>query len=218
MDLPPQRTEGNWRTQARAKNGNCRQSSAILLAQQFGRVNLPAAPRRAVTVVVCVVGQREFGTAVDNLYVTREGLDKLQEELASCKSRRMEVAAIIEHARGFGDLRENADYHAAKEEQAMLHARIRDLEDKVARSVVLEDHQVDISKAYTGSVVRVLNKKTKKEFTYTLVSPVEADMAQGKISVKSPVGLALLGKAVGETAMATVPAGNIEFEILEISR
>ena len=155
---------------------------------------------------------------MDKLYVSREGLEKLKEELASCKSRRMEVAAIIEHARSFGDLRENADYHAAKEEQAMLHARMRDLEDKVARSEVFEDHQIDTSKAFMGAVVRVLNTKTKKEFTYTLVSPVEADMAQGKISVRSPVGEALLGKAVGESAIAKVPAGNIEFKILEISR
>jgi transcription elongation factor GreA len=155
---------------------------------------------------------------VDKLYVSREGLTKLRDDLAKCKARRMEVAAIIEHARGFGDLRENADYHAAKEEQAMLHARIRDLEDKVARSEVFEDHQIDISKAFMGAVVRVLNLKTKKEFTYTLVSPVEADMAKGKISVRSPVGEALLGKSVGESAVANVPAGNIELKVLEISR
>lgn len=155
---------------------------------------------------------------MDKLYVSREGLEKLKEELAACKARRIEVAAIIEHARGFGDLRENADYHAAKEEQAMLHARIRDLEDKVARSTVLEDQPIDTSKAFMGAVVRVLNTKTKKEFTYTLVSPVEADMAAGKISVRSPVGEALLGKSVGESAVAKVPAGNIEFKVLDISR
>lgn len=155
---------------------------------------------------------------VDKLYVSREGLAKLKDDLAASKARRMEVAAIIEHARGFGDLRENADYHAAKEEQAMLHARIRDLEDKVARSEILEDHAVDTSKCFMGAVVKVLNMKSKKEFTYTLVSPVEADMASGKISVRSPVGEALLGKSVGETAVAKVPAGNIEFKVLEISR
>ena len=155
---------------------------------------------------------------MEKLYISRDGLTKLKQELAACKARRMEVAAIIEHARGFGDLRENADYHAAKEEQAMLHARIRDLEDKVARSAVLEDENIDMSKAYVGSVVRVLNKKSNKEFTYTLVSEVEADLANGKISVRSPVGEALLGKSVGESAVAKVPAGNIEFKVLEISR
>ena len=151
-------------------------------------------------------------------YVSEAGLAKMKEDLARCRSRRMEVAAIIEHARGFGDLRENADYHAAKEEQAMLHARIRDLEDKIARSVIFENQDIDESKVYLGATVRVLNKKTKKEATYHLVSPVEADMAHGKISARSPVGEALLGKSVGESAIAKVPAGNIEFEILEISR
>ncbi len=155
---------------------------------------------------------------MDKLYVSEDGLAKMKAELASCKSRRMEVAAIIEHAREFGDLRENADYHAAKEEQAMLHARIRDIEDKIARSVTLEGHDIDTSKAYVGATVRVLNTKTKKEFTYILVSAVEADMANGKISVRSPVGKALLGKAVGEVATAKVPAGAIDFEILEITR
>ncbi len=155
---------------------------------------------------------------MEKLYISEDGLAKLKNELASCMARRMEVASIIERAREFGDLRENADYHAAKEEQAMLHARIRDLEDKITRSVVLEHHHVDDKKAYMGAKVRVLNKKTNQELSYTLVSPVEADMTHGKISVRSPVGEALLGKSVGEIAVAKVPAGNVEFEILEISR
>ena len=161
---------------------------------------------------------QESISRMDKLYVSEEGFAKLKDELAACKARRMVVAGIIERAREFGDLRENADYHAAKEEQAMLHARMRDLEDKIARSVTFEDHDIDTSKAYVGATVRVLNKKTKKEFTYILVSPVETDTAHGKISVRSPVGEALLGKAVGEVAVATVPAGAIEFEVLEISR
>ncbi|MFA6240010.1 MAG: transcription elongation factor GreA [Candidatus Hydrogenedentales bacterium] len=155
---------------------------------------------------------------MDTLYVSREGLEKMKEEHTRCRTRRIEVAGIIEHARSFGDLRENADYHAAKEEQAMLHARIRDLEDKIARSVILEDQDVDFSKAYVGASVRVKNCKTQKELTFVLVSPVESDMANGKISINSPVGEALLGKSVGETAIARVPAGNIEFEVLEIFR
>ncbi len=145
-------------------------------------------------------------------------MEKLKNELQACKERTTVVAAAIEHARSFGDLRENADYHAAKEEQAMLHARIRDLEDKVARAVVLDDRNIDNDKVYMGSTVRVLNKKTKKESTYMLVSHVEADLANGKISVRSPVGQALLGKTVGETVLAKVPAGNLEMTVLEISR
>ncbi|GMV98918.1 MAG: transcription elongation factor GreA [Candidatus Hydrogenedentota bacterium] len=155
---------------------------------------------------------------MSRLNVSPEGLQKLKDELEACQKRKMEVAAIIEHARSFGDLRENADYHAAKEEQAMLHARIRDIGDKIARSVVIEHDKIDGNKALIGATVKVRNKKTNKDTVFILVSPVEADATTGKISVRSPVGEALLGKEVGEVAVAKVPAGNLEFEILEISR
>ncbi len=155
---------------------------------------------------------------MDQIYVTQEGLDRMKAELAECKERTLSAAEAIEHARSFGDLRENAEYHAAKEQQAMLHARIRDLEDKVARAVVLKDGDFEADKAYVGATVRVLNKKTQKEAVYVLVSPVEADIASGKISTQSPVGKALLGKQAGDTAVADIPAGKIEFEVLEISR
>jgi len=154
----------------------------------------------------------------DKIYITQEGLDKLKVSLEEMNDERMKVAATIEFARELGDLKENAEYHAAKEAQALLHARIRDTEDKIARSLVLEDHDIDSDKAYVGATVRVLNKKTKKEITYQLVSPVEADMASGKISTKSPVGQALLGKSLGDKVVAKVPAGDLVFEILEISR
>ncbi len=155
---------------------------------------------------------------MEQLYITQEGLDKLKAELQECRQQTQKVANAIEHARSFGDLKENAEYHAAKEQQAMLQARIRDLEDKVSRSVLLEETEVDASKAYVGAKVRVLNKKTRKEIEYVLVSAVEADIANGKISVRSPVGQALLGKSAGETVMAEVPAGTMELEILDISR
>jgi len=155
---------------------------------------------------------------MQKLYVSREGLEKMKEELKVLSKRRLRVAKAIEHARSLGDLSENAEYHSAKEEQAMLHARIKDLEDKITRAVILDDQDIDMSKAYLGAKVRVLNKKTQKELVYTLVSPVEADMAHGKISAQSPVGQALLGKMVGEVAVAKVPAGNLELEILEITR
>jgi transcription elongation factor GreA len=154
----------------------------------------------------------------DKLYVTRDGLVKMKADLASMNEERLKIADTIESARELGDLKENAEYHAAKEAQALLHARIRDLEDKVARSVILEDQDIDMSKAYVGATVRVLNQKTKKESNYILVSPVEADMASGKISTESPVGKALLGKSVGDVAKASVPAGDLPLEILEITR
>ncbi len=152
------------------------------------------------------------------LYVSQEGLDKMKASLEALNKRRLVVAAAIEHARSLGDLSENAEYHSAKEEQAMVHARIKDLEDKITRAVLLDDQEIDASKVYLGAQVRVLNKKTGKEMVYTLVSPVEADLPSGKISVQSPVGKALLGKAVGELVVAKTPAGDLTFEVLEISR
>ncbi len=155
---------------------------------------------------------------MSTFYISEEGLEKLKGELEACKSQRMQVAATIETARELGDLKENGDYHAAKEHQAMLHAKINELEDKLANARVFNEDDIDASKVYIGATVRVLNKKTNKEFTYQLVSPVEADLAKGKFSVRSPVGQALLGKAVGEVVNAKVPAGTIQLEIIEITR
>ncbi len=155
---------------------------------------------------------------MSTFYISEEGLEQLKNELDTCKSQRMQVAATIETARELGDLKENGDYHAAKEHQAMLHAKIHELEDKLANARVFNEDDIDASKVYIGATVRVLNKKTKKEFTYQLVSPVEADLAQGKFSVRSPVGQALLGKSVGEVVKAKVPAGTVQMEIIEITR
>jgi len=154
---------------------------------------------------------------MSRIYLSPEGLKKLHERLEALRKRMTEVVAEIEHARGLGDLRENAEYHAAKEEQALLHARIRDLEDQIARAEVLDPNRVDMSKAYVGATVRVRNLETGDENTWTLVSPVEADILNHRLSVQSPVGIALLGKGTGEIAVAKVPAGEIRFEILEIN-
>ncbi len=155
---------------------------------------------------------------MEKIYVSREGLKKMKADLVEMNHHRLKVAAAIEHARSLGDLSENAEYHSAKEEQAMLHAKIEDVEDKITRAAVLEDQDIDASKAYLGATVRVLNKKTKRELTYTLVGAVEADLASGKISVQSLVGKALLGTSVGETVVAKVPAGDLKLKILEITR
>lgn len=154
---------------------------------------------------------------MERIYVSREGLEKMKTDLAAMNERRMVVAGTIEHARSLGDLKENAEYHSAKEEQAMLHARIKDMEDKITRAALLEDQDIDQSKAYQGATVKVLNKKTNKQMVYQLVGAVEADLASGKISVQSPVGKSLLGKAPGDTAIAKVPAGDLTFEVIEIS-
>ncbi|HOJ33644.1 MAG TPA: transcription elongation factor GreA [Candidatus Hydrogenedentes bacterium] len=155
---------------------------------------------------------------MDKIHVTREGLERLKAELAECRAQTRIIADEIEHARSYGDLSENAEYHAAKEAQAKMQARIRDLEDKIARAVIIDDSRIDGSRAYVGATVRVRDRKKQREYTYVLVSPVEADIASGKISIKSPVGQALSGKQVGEIVKAKVPAGELELEILEISR
>lgn len=155
---------------------------------------------------------------MDKIVISPEGLEKLKAELAECKKRTPVVAKEIDQARQLGDLKENAEYHAAREEQAMLQAKIRDLQHKIASAHVIDHSELDASKALMGATVRVLNKKTKKEVSYILVSPIEADMAHGKISVRSPVGQALLGKSVGDVAFAEVPAGKLELEIIEITR
>ena len=155
---------------------------------------------------------------MDKITVSKEGLEKLKAELAECQARTPIVAKAIDTARDFGDLKENAEYHAAREEQAMLQARIKDLKSKIGNATVVDESKLDHSKALLGANVKVRNLKTKKEFDYMLVSPVETDMANGKISVRSPIGQALLGKEVGEVAKANVPAGVIELEVLEISR
>jgi transcription elongation factor GreA len=100
----------------------------------------------------------------------------------------------------------------------MLHARKGDLEDKIARSRILEDQDIDLTKAYVGAIVKVQNQKTKKNIVYTLVSPVEADMASGKISTQSPVGKAILGSSIGDVVVAAIPAGDLKLKVLDISR
>ncbi len=153
----------------------------------------------------------------ERIYITAEGLEKMKRDHAALSARRVVVANTIEHARSLGDLSENAEYHAAKEEQAMVHAKIHDLEDKIARAAVLDNTDRDPSKAYLGASIRVLNTKTNSEMTFMLVGPAEADIALGKISIQSPVGKALLGREVKDEVNAQTPAGQVTYRLLEIS-
>jgi transcription elongation factor GreA len=151
-------------------------------------------------------------------YFTREGLEKLKEELHDYKTvKRAEIARAISEAREKGDLSENAEYDAAKEEQGLLELKIQQLEALLASARVL-DENLDTSKVYILSKVKVKNLKGNQEMTYQLVSQKEADLKQGKISVDSPIGKALLGKTVGDVFEVQAPAGTIKFEILDISR
>jgi transcription elongation factor GreA len=155
----------------------------------------------------------------DVTYLTQEGYDKLSKELNYLKTKgRADIANQIQKARELGDLSENAEYDAAKDAQGLLEMRISKLEKTVSNARVLDETDIDDSKAYILSTVKLKNLKMNKEFTYTLVSEEEADLKTGRISIKSPVGKAVLGKAVGEIAEIEAPAGKMKFEILHISR
>ncbi len=152
-------------------------------------------------------------------YYTEEGLRKLKEELAMLKTRgRADMAKQIAEARDKGDLSENAEYDAAKDAQWLLELKISKLEDVVANARVIDESNIDTSKVSILSNVKIKNKKTNAVVNYILVSEEEADLKSGKISVKSPIGKGLLGKKIGDSAYIDVPAGKLEFEILDITR
>jgi len=152
-------------------------------------------------------------------YLSREGYEKLDAELRDLKTRgRKEIAEEISEARSKGDLSENAEYDAAKEAQGHLEKKIAELENTLATATILDDKDIDTSKAYLLSTITMLNKKTNKEMKYKLVSKDEADFKQGKISVDSPIGQGILGKEIGDVAKIKVPAGTLELEIIKIER
>jgi transcription elongation factor GreA len=151
-------------------------------------------------------------------YYTKEGLEKLKNELSTLKSKgRSDIAKQIAEARDKGDLSENAEYDAAKDAQGHLEAKIAQLEDLMSSARLLEEGSVDTSKVSIFSKVTIKNKKNGASFTYMLVSEEEADLKTMKISTQSPIGKGLLGKKVGDSAQIKTPAGEIEFEIVNIS-
>lgn len=155
----------------------------------------------------------------DISYYTPEGLKKLKEELEHLEhAERPRVTQEIADARDKGDLSENAEYHAAKEEQSHLEFKIAKLKNVVSNARIIDESQLDTSKILIHSVVKIKNTANKMEFTYTLVADSESDVRNGKLSVNSPIGKGLLGKHVGETAEIQVPNGIMKFEIIDISR
>ncbi|QNL51365.1 transcription elongation factor GreA [Olivibacter sp. SDN3] len=155
----------------------------------------------------------------DITYYSKEGLEKLKEELQFLKTEgRASIAKAIAEARDKGDLSENAEYDAAKEAQGLHEAKIAKLEEVLANARLIDESKLDTSKVLALSIVKLKNTKNGAVMTYQLVSETEADLKSGKISVKSPIAQGLLGKSVGDKAEIEVPAGKIEFEILEISR
>lgn len=151
-------------------------------------------------------------------YLTKGKYDELVAELEILKSEgRAEASKAIAEAREKGDLSENAEYDAAKDAQGLLELKINDMSKVLMNARVLNAEDLDISQVRVLSTVKMKNTKTKKEFTYTLVSEAEANVAQKKISVTSPIGSSLLGKKIGDTAEVTTPRGSMNFEILDIS-
>ncbi len=151
-------------------------------------------------------------------YYTEEGLNKLKEELNYLRTTgRSDISKQIAEARDKGDLSENAEYDAAKDAQGLLELKIAKLEAVVGNARVMNEKNIDLSKASVLSKVKIKNKKNGATMTYTLVSEEEADLKSGKISISSPIGKGLLGKKVGDSAEIQVPAGKVEFELLEIS-
>lgn len=156
---------------------------------------------------------------MSKFYVTHEGLQKLKEEIRQLKDvKRPEIANRVQVAREHGDLKENAEYHAAKEELQLLQSRINEMEMKVMNAVIVKEDDIPTDKVYILAKVELQNVKTKEKLKYTLVPDNEADWENGKLSVNTPIAKGLLGKGVGEVAKVKIPAGELELKILKISR
>ena len=157
--------------------------------------------------------------AGDAVYLTKEYLLQLQADLQELTTTgRRDIAQKIAEARSHGDLSENADYDAAKHAQELLEIRIAKIQTTLAKAQVIDSKDFPDDKVYILSKVKLLNKKVNKTIEYQMVSPEEADFEQNKLSVTSPLGKALMGKTVGDLLETKVPAGVIQYEILEISK
>jgi len=152
-------------------------------------------------------------------YYTEEGLQKIKDELHDMKTvQRLSISNQIADARDKGDLSENAEYDAAKEAQGILEMKIAKLESIVSNARIINDAEIDTSKVYILSHVKIKNVRNGSTVQYTLVAENEADLKSKKISIESPIGRGLLGKEVGEIADIQTPNGVVQFEIMEISR
>jgi len=152
-------------------------------------------------------------------YMTEEGLAKLKKELEQLKTvERPDISKQIAEARDKGDLSENAEYDAAKEAQGMLELKINKMEDQVAKARIIDESKINTNTVQILNKVKIKNKANSSTLEYTLVSDPEADFKAKKISVNTPIAKALMGKKVGEVVVVTIPAGNVEYEIVEISR
>ncbi len=153
------------------------------------------------------------------IYLSKDGRVKLENELKRLKTvERRRIVSEIERAMHMGDLKENAEYHAAKEEQKVIEQKISDVEDKLSRVRSIDLDKIPTDKAYLFAKVKVLDLDKKEEIVYHLKPAEEADVDNDEISVKSPIGAGLLGKGVGEETEIEIPIGKLRYKILEISR
>jgi transcription elongation factor GreA len=156
--------------------------------------------------------------ADDRVPMTREGYDKLKAELDRLRNVEMiEITKRVAAAREMGDLSENAEYHAAREDQGILQARVNDLSDRLARAVIIDPSNLPKDTVVFGSKVRVVDLDVDEEETYELVGPGQENPDKGRILSSSPIGQGLLGRKKGETVEIPVPRGTIRFKVLDIS-
>jgi transcription elongation factor GreA len=149
--------------------------------------------------------------------MSKSGNQKLRDELQQLERvERSAVVKAIEVAREHGDLKENAEYHAAKDRQGHIEGRILELKDKLSRAEVIDCSKVSTNIVVFGTVVKLLDLDSDEEVTYQLLGPEEADVKKGSISVLSPLGQSMLGKEVGDEVLAVTPGGNREFEVIDI--
>lgn len=153
---------------------------------------------------------------VEKVPMTPRGAEKLKEELARLKEERPKISREIGVAREHGDLSENAEYHAAKERQGMVEARIKDLEDKISRSEVIDPSSLSGDKVRFGATVSLLNVETDEGSTYQIVGADEADLNQGTISISAPLARALIGKEAGDEVKVQLPGGARHYEIVSV--
>ena len=154
---------------------------------------------------------------IERIPMSKTGNQTLREELSRLERiERPSVVKAIEVAREHGDLKENAEYHAAKERQGHIEGRIRELKDKLSRAEIIDCLKVGLEKAVFGTVVRLLDLQTEEEVVYQLLGPEEADVKKGSISVLSPLGKSMLGKTIGDEIKTKTPGGMREFELIDI--
>ncbi|MDX8398001.1 MAG: transcription elongation factor GreA [Mariprofundaceae bacterium] len=155
---------------------------------------------------------------MERVPMTKQGSEKLRHELTFLKGeKRHKIIRAIEEARAHGDLSENAEYHAAKEDQGLNEARVSSLEDKLARAQVIDTAAIVSESIVFGAVVELVDAETEKKVRYQIVGEDEADLAEGKISITSPIARALIGKEEGDEALVRAPSGEREYEIVRVT-